>query len=510
MNLVMVLEMAAECHPQRIAVSAGAERLTYAELLAAARAAAAAIRSGPWRYVALLDVNSPAVPIALFAAAYAGLPYVPLNYRLTRPELEELLRRITPAWLIGEAATTLRGLVVPEDTRRIDRSAFLELVRAAAPSGEALQAPGGSGDVAIQLFTSGTTGQPKAAVLRHENLMSYILGTVEFGAAAEDDATLIAVPPYHIAGISAVLSSTYAGRRMVQLASFEAATWLALARSEKVSNAFLVPTMLSRLIEHLDARGEAPQLPHLRAIAYGGGKMPLQVIERAMQLLPDVEFTNAYGLTETSSTICLLDPEDHRTAAASTDPEVRRRLGSVGRPIQGIELEIRNERGEVLGAGGSGDVYVRGAQVAGEYLGAGSTLDSQGWFPTRDRGHLDAAGYLFLEGRADDVIVRGGENISPGEIEEVLLEHPAVADAAVVAVPDAQWGEAVGAAIVLKASRHASAAELQEWVRQRLRSSRVPAAIRFRQDLPYNETGKLLRRVIRADFEQPTGSGRKD
>ena len=147
-----------------------------------------------------------------------------------------------------------------------------------------------------------------------------------------------------------------------------------------------------------------------------------------------------------------------------------------------------------------GLVYVRGGQVSGEYLQLGSALDADGWFSTRDRGYLDAEGFLFLEGRADDVIVRGGENISPGEIEDVLVSHPAVADAAVVAVPDEQWGEGVGAAIVLKPGARATVPELQELVKARLRSSRVPQTIVFRESLPYNETGKVLRRVIRQEF----------
>ena len=331
-------------------------------------------------------------------------------------------------------------------------------------------------------------------------MTAYILGTVEFGAAEEDEATLISVPPYHIAGISALLSSTYAGRRMVLLGNFEPGHWLELAASERVTNAFLVPTMLARIVEHLDAQRSRPNLPALRAIAYGGGKMPLSVMERAMALFPKVDFTNAYGLTETSSTICLLDPDDHRAAAASKDPAIRRRLGSVGKPLATVELEIRDEAGAALPAGKPGFVFVRGEQVSGEYLGSGSQLDGAGWFPTRDRGLLDEGGYLFLDGRADDVIVRGGENISPGEIEDALIAHPAVAEAAVVSVPDEEWGEGVGAAIVLKPGATVTTGELQLWVRARLRSSRVPTMIRFRKALPYNELGKLLRRVVRQDF----------
>ncbi|MGH8458515.1 MAG: class I adenylate-forming enzyme family protein, partial [Nevskiales bacterium] len=154
----------------------------------------------------------------------------------------------------------------------------------------------------------------------------------------------------------------------------------------------------------------------------------------------------------------------------------------------------------------AGLVFVRGPQVSGEYLPQGgqqgSQLDADGWFPTKDRGFLDAEGYLFLDGRADDVIVRGGENISPGEIEDVLLSHPAVSDVAVVAMPDEQWGEAVAAAVVLKEGGKATANELQELVKSRLRSSRVPQSIVFKDALPYNETGKVLRRVIRQEFTE--------
>jgi len=148
---------------------------------------------------------------------------------------------------------------------------------------------------------------------------------------------------------------------------------------------------------------------------------------------------------------------------------------------------------------------VRGEQVSGEYLGRGSLVDSDGWFPTRDAGFLDEEGYLFLEGRIDDVIVRGGENMSPGEIEEVLLEHEAVADCAVVGIPDEQWGEAVAAAIVLRPGHTATAEELRQWVRERLRSSRTPQRIAFREELPYNETGKLLRRRVKAELSREAG-----
>ena len=232
--------------------------------------------------------------------------------------------------------------------------------------------------------------------------------------------------------------------------------------------------------------------------------MPLAVIERALELFPDVAVANAYGLTETSSTIALLGPEEHRTAAASSDTSVRRRLASVGRALPGVEIEVRDEEGKPLAPGAPGEVYARGPQVSGEYLARASQLDPQGWLATRDGGFLDEEGYLFLQGRIDDLIVRGGENLSPGEIEDVLLEHPSVAVCAVVGIADVEWGEAVAAVVVLAEGASASEDELRAWVRERLRSSRVPSRVVFRRELPYNETGKLLRRVLRAELAVPT------
>jgi len=216
-----------------------------------------------------------------------------------------------------------------------------------------------------------------------------------------------------------------------------------------------------------------------------------------MKLFPDTDFTNAYGLTETSSTIAVLGPQDHRSAAEAADVALKRRLVSVGKALPGVEIEIRDDEGRVLPTGVSGEVYVRGEQVSGEYLGRATNVGKDGWFPTRDGGSLDDEGYLFLEGRIDDVIVRGGENLSPGEIEEVLLEHASVADCAVVGVPDLQWGEAVAAVIVRRAGSTVDSTELCTLVKERLRSSRVPSRVEFWDELPYNETGKLLRRKVR-------------
>jgi len=482
MNIHLILQMAAEAMGDREAITAGDQRLNYADLDSAARAVAAKLKEG--QRLAYLAENHPAMSAAIFGAALAGTPFVPINYRLASEQIDALMERVKPALLITENDKPY------SDIDLISRG---DAMSGDGMEGEASDVEGG---VAIELFTSGTTGEPKSAILRHSNLMAYIFGSVEFMSAGEDEASLITVPPYHIAGISAVLSSTYAGRRMVQLPNFSPQSWIDLAQKEAVTHAFVVPTMLQHIVEHISENGGKLNLPNLQALSYGGGKMPLPVIEKAMELLPHVSFTNAYGLTETSSTICLLDPDAHRAAMESDDPLVRRRLGSVGQALPTIELLIKSEDGNSCAADEVGLVYVRGEQVGGEYKGMGSQLDEEGWFPTKDVGFVDSEGYLFLDGRADDVIVRGGENISPGEVEEVLLAHDNVKDVAVVAVPDEEWGEAVGAAIVCTGDQP-SDDELCTLVRDKLRSSRVPSRIMILDELPYNETGKLLRRVVR-------------
>lgn len=494
MNIALLLEMAAEAAPDRIGLVCEGKRWTYGDLLAAARGAFELVEQSGAQYVALLDESSEAAVIALFGAALAGVPYCPLNYRLADTDLAALLGRVAPALVIGDEERVTR-IAGDQGHTVLAREEFVLKAQELVPEAADRVYDPGEG-IAVQLFTSGTTAAPKAAILRHSNLLGYILGSVEFGSADESDAALVVVPPYHIAGISALMSSIYAGRRIVMLPSFEPEAWLRLVDEEQVSNAFVVPTMLTRIIAAID-NGTPAHVSSLRAIAYGGGKMPREVIERALQLFPDSGFTNAYGLTETSSTIALLGPDDHRAALASDDPKIRARLGSLGQALPAVEIEIRDEEGKVLPPGETGEIYVRGEQVSGEYKEK-SALTADGWFPTRDAGYMDEDGYIFLSGRADDVIVRGGENISPGEIEDVLLTHPAIADACACAVPSIEWGEAIGLALVARDGQpQPDADELKALIRGRLRSSRLPDKIVFVAELPYNEMGKLLRREVK-------------
>jgi acyl-CoA synthetase (AMP-forming)/AMP-acid ligase II len=329
--------------------------------------------------------------------------------------------------------------------------------------------------------------------LSHGNLTSYITGTVEFGSADTDDAALICVPPYHIAGVNAAMSNLYAGRKMVCLANFDAREWVRLVADERVTTATVVPTMLDRIVTSLEQ--EPTELPTLRNLAYGGSKVGLPLVRKALDMMPHVGFVNAYGLTETSSTIAVLTPDDHRDAHAATEPAVAKRLGSVGQPVPGVEMQIRDESGNVLGPGEPGELFVRGEQVSGRYTGIGSVLDEEGWFRTKDIATLDDAG-LFISGRSDDTIIRGGENIAPAELEDVLFEHPKVRDVAVVGVEDPQWGQAIVAVVVPAPGAAPDADELREHVRKSLCGSRTPDRVVFRDELPTNATGKVLRREI--------------
>ncbi|WP_327692808.1 class I adenylate-forming enzyme family protein [Streptomyces sp. NBC_00459] len=480
MNITMLLEMASSAG-DRVVVTADDRSLTASELLDRARAAAHRFRRRS--AVLYLGANHLAHPVALFGAALAGVPFIPLNYRLGEHQLARLLARHPGALVLRPA----------------DLDELLEAGREMG-EGDDEPAPQDQDAVAVVLYTSGTTAEPKAALLRHRHLLAYVFNTQEFGSAEPDATTLVAVPPYHVAGLMNLLTNLYSGRRIVYQSAFDAPDWLATVRRERVTHALVVPTMLARIVAEIPD-GATAATPTLRNLAYGGARTARPVVERALRAFPDTGFVNAYGLTETTSSIAALGPDDHREALASDEPAVRDRLGSVGRALPGVEIQIRSEdseeAGEPVQVGSTGLVFVRGEQISGEYGGRAAALDGDGWFATRDRGRLDADGYLFIEGRADDTIIRGGENIAPAEIEDVLLTRPGIVEAAVIGVPDPEWGQRIVAVLVGEGDPE----EIRAWVRQRLRSAKTPDTVVFRAELPKTDTGKLLRRALLADLE---------
>jgi acyl-CoA synthetase (AMP-forming)/AMP-acid ligase II len=483
MTLLMLLEMIASAFGDRLGIGTANDGLTYQQLLDRAGAGAVGLRRAGAAHLAYVGGSDAAFPVALFAAAWAGVPFLPLNYRLGDDQLQALLANHADVLVVTDTPDRCQGAAAT--VLSID-----EWHAATAEPVEAEPSTTDGEDIAVLLYTSGTSAAPKAVVLRHRHLTSYVISSVEFAGADEGDATLVSVPPYHIAGVANVVSNVYGARRILFLPAFTPETWLATVRDEAVSHAMVVPTMLARVVEHL---GEAAaDCGGLRSLAYGGARMPATVLERALRAFPTTDFVNAYGLTETSSTIAVLGPDDHRDALAG-DEVARGRLASVGRLVPGIEVEIRDD-----------EIWVRGEQVSGEYLGVGGALDPDGWFPTRDRGWVDADGYLFIEGRADDTIIRGGENIAPAEVEDVLLGHPGVLQVAVVGLPDEEWGQRLAAAVVRRPGATVDADELRAFARERLRSSKTPDLIAFRDELPHTDTGKLLRRAVLADLQEQT------
>ncbi|MDP3894557.1 class I adenylate-forming enzyme family protein [Nocardioides sp.] len=498
MNLLTILTMIANGHEERVAIGRRVDGLSYAELADRALRIGERMAAEDARSLVFVAENGPAYPVALFGAAAAHAVFLPLNYRLSSDRIADAIGKQDRPWVV----TDTPGLVPAGEAVRVLGPLELLYLSLEGPV-PAWPTEPQSDDIAVLLQTSGTTSAPKSAVLRHQHLTSYLMNATDFASAEPGDTMVVSVPPYHIAAVANLLSNLYSGRRIIYLQNFIAAEWLDTVRAEEVTHAMVVPTMLARIVNELDAQGLAGP-PSLQAISYGGSRISPTVLARALELFPRAGFVNAYGLTETSSSIAVFGPEDHRAALGSDDPTVQARLGSVGRPIPGVEIEIRHADGMPCTAGEAGEVWVRGAQVSGEYLESGALLDGDGWFHTRDRGSLDGDGYLFIEGRADDTVIRGGENIAPAEIEEAIQGHPAVLDAAVVGVPDDEWGQRIGAVVVRRAGAAISEDEVREWVRGRLRSSKTPDAVVIQDEpLPETATGKVLRRALVDLFRAP-------
>jgi acyl-CoA synthetase (AMP-forming)/AMP-acid ligase II len=487
MNLTMLLNMVAEGMPERVLIGDAKTGFTGAQLRERAYGGAAYIESRGVDTVVYLGGNGQGFPGALFASAYSGRPFLPINYRLGDEQLSEILARRDKPLVITD---------MPERVGDADTITIADFMKIGEqPASDPGLADMDPSAIAVLLMTSGTTAAPKSAVLRHRHLMSYIFGSVDFASAEDSEATIVSIPPYHIAAVANLLSNLYAGRRIFYLDQFTAGQWLSHVRDQQITNAMVVPTMLVRIVDELSKHGEQGPAS-LRAVSYGGAKISEQVLLKALDLFPNTGFVNAYGLTETASTIAVLGPEDHRRAWAATDPAVRARLASVGRALPAVEIEVHDQHGARTAPGEVGDIVVRGPQVAGEYLEAGSTIDSDGWFRTRDRGYIDAEGYIFVQDRADDTIIRGGENIAPSEIEDVLARHATVADCAVAGIPDDEWGHRIAAFIVSAPGTSPDPEDLREYVRSKLRSAKTPDAIVFVDELPTTPTGKVLRRDL--------------
>ena len=461
-------------------------RLTYADLdrrVGARASALAALGIDAGARVALLGENSAAYLEWLFGAARLGAITVPVNHRLSPGEVAHVLTDSGASVLVrstafaGLAESALAGV---DGVRPV-----VELGGEPAPEPVAAHPVAGD-DPCVIMYTSGTTGVPKGAVLTHDNMLWNAVNMATAGPGiGGTDVTVAAAPLFHIGalGLSA-LPLLYAGGTVIVVPSFDPAAFVDLLAREAVTTQFLVPAMWAALTR----LPSLPDLPALRWAISGGAPCPVTVIEHFTQR--GWTFTEGFGMTELSPAALFLDAGDVLTHA-----------GSVGRPFMHVDARLVSETGEDVGVGEVGELVLRGPTVfAGYWNRPEATADAlrEGWFHSGDLGMRDAEGFVTLVDRKKDMIITGGENVYPIEVEQVLHRHPAIADVAVVGVGDAQWGETVLAVVV--ASGDVDPAEVIAYARERIAHFKAPRRVEVVDELPRNATGKLLKRVLREQF----------
>jgi acyl-CoA synthetase (AMP-forming)/AMP-acid ligase II len=514
MNTVGFLTIPADIVPDQVAIVSEGQRFTYAETTARVRRLAGALgAAGAGRHtrIAALHTNTHRYVEAYFATAQLGGVFIPINYRAKPAELRHMLGfGEVEVLFVGEryrglvdemraALPHLRLLVGFDGPTGVDHDYETWIASAESSCDEA---DVDDDDTSILMYTSGTTSLPKGVMLRYADFSAYVTANVELADGTPRGAALLSAPLYHIAGATNMMTTLWTGRRLVLMPQFEPRQWLDLVERERISHAFVVPTMLKHLLDQPDL--SMRDLASLEVLSYGGAPMPFPVIRRAIEVFPPTTgFVNAFGQTETTSTLTVLGPEDHRLGATPEEIERRtRRLHSIGRPLPDVEVRIVDDDGRDLGAGEVGEIQVRTPRVMKGYAGqTESPLTADGWLPTRDMGWIDEDGYVYIAGRKDDMIIRGGENIAPAEVETVLMSHPAVDEAVVVGVPDVEWGQRVAAFVVLRPGVSASADALVAFCRERLASFKKPEIVHVVRELPKNPMGKVLRRDLRTLLE---------
>jgi len=518
MNTANFLSIPSMMFPDQEIIVFEGIRLTYGTALERVRRLATSLRDlgvKPGDRVATLQTNSNQFIESYYATATLGATFVPLNYRAKQPEIEYMVtaaevkvlfigdRYVDQIKQLQPSFTSVRHYVSMEDARP-EMLYFEDLVNNGSPDIDDAEVD--ESDVSILMYTSGTTSLPKGVMLTYGDFTNYVVGTVEMADGTPRGVSLLCAPLYHIAGTANIMTAIWAGRKIVVLRQFDPKEWLAAVQNEKVTHAFVVPTMMKQLIDHPDfAKFD---LSSLQNLSYGGAPMPFPVIRRAIEVFSkSTGFVNAFGQTETTSTLTVLGPDDHRLDGPPAEVERNlKRLTSVGKPLPDVEVRVLNDDNKDLPANEIGEVVIRTPRVMKGYAGqenaTAALLDADGWLHTRDMGYLDEDGYVYLVGRKDDIIIRGGENIAPAEIEAVLHAHPSVDEAAVIGVPDVDWGQKIAAFVALRPGKTTTADELTEFCRHRLASFKKPELIRFIDALPKNPLGKILKKELKAQFTE--------
>jgi len=497
----------AQVRPEKSALVFEGRETTFAQLdRRASQVANGLIATGlkPQARIALLDKNSDLFFEVLFGAAKANDVMVAVNWRLAPPEVAYVVNdAMAEVLFVGSEFFPVVDAILPQ-LKTVRKVVALDGTHDGwesyaawrdAQSDVDPRVPASGSDVAIQMYTSGTTGHPKGAQLTNDNFFALLpAATTEWGKPwTPDDVNLVCMPLFHIAGSGWGIVGLYAGARAIVLRDIIPPQILQAIPQYRVTKALFVPAVLLFLTQTPGA--QETDYSSLELIAYGASPIPLDLLRASMQTFK-CDFAQVYGLTETTGAVTFLPPEDH-------DPNGNERMRSCGKAMGGITIKIVDSAGKELPVGQVGEIIVKTKQNMKGYWNlpeeTGKAIRGE-WFYTGDAGYLDTDGYLYIHDRVKDMIVSGGENVYPAEVESALFGHPSIADVAVIGVPDDRWGEAVKAIVVKKPGTEADPAEIIAFARERIAGYKVPKSIDFADVLPRNPSGKILKRELRAPY----------
>jgi fatty-acyl-CoA synthase len=488
--------------PEGVALEMGDRVTTYGEADDLTRRLIALFQHhgvGHGDRIAWLGKNSDRYFLLLYAAARVGVVIAPIGWRLAAPEIGYIL-----------SDTGAKLLIVEEDFIDIAHAvtqalgnppAVLEAETAFREAGALLPAsfdPPHGDDPVLQLYTSGTTGNPKGVGLSNTNLFALRAPAIEradpWQTYSESDCILAAMPCAHIGGTGLAAIAVANGIRGLILPEFTPDGVLRAIESG-ATHMFLVPAAIQFVIQH--PRADETDFSNLRYLMYGAAPMPLELLKAAVATMPDTGFLQVYGMTETTGTVTMLPPDDHSL-------EGNERMRSAGKPVPGVEIEIRGPDNTEVPRGEIGEICILSPSNTAGYWqlpeATAKTIDAQGWLHTGDAGVMDNDGYIYIQDRIKDMIITGGENVYPAEVENAIFGHPAIAEVAVIGVPSERWGEEVKAVVVAKPGCEIDAGDVIAWARERIAAFKAPKSVDVIPEMPRNPSGKILRRQLRAPY----------